>query len=83
MTNDGKMLEWYVEVDDHLCTLEEVFQKVNNHSSLGFNIELKFDDKVNYEEDVLVHLLQLVIQVLPVFIYSKCSSYIYFFHNLP
>lgn len=68
MTNDGKMLKWHVEVDDHLCTLEEVFQKVNNHSSLGFNIELKFDDKVTYKEDVLTHLLQLVIQVLLLFI---------------
>lgn len=48
-------------MDDHLCTLEEVFQKVNH--SLGFNIELKFDDKKDYTEDVLVHLLQLILQV--------------------
>ncbi|MBA0857292.1 hypothetical protein Goshw_010178 [Gossypium schwendimanii] len=43
-TDDGKIVKWDVETNDSLCTLEEAFQKVE--LSLGFNIELKFDDNV-------------------------------------
>ncbi|XXG78358.1 hypothetical protein AAC387_Pa08g2315 [Persea americana] len=59
---DGRLFSWKVEDDDALCTLKEAFQKVD--SSLGFNIELKFDDNVVYEEDDLVHVLQIILQVV-------------------
>lgn len=62
-TKDGRIFEWKVEKDDHLCTLEEVFQKVNH--SMGFNIEFKFDDNVVYKEDDLVHAIQVVLRVCP------------------
>lgn len=59
-TKDGKIFEWKVENDDPLCTLQEVFQKVNN--SVGFNIELKFDDQMVYKEEKLIHVLQVILQ---------------------
>ncbi|KAK4282215.1 hypothetical protein QN277_013618 [Acacia crassicarpa] len=64
---DGKILKWDVERDDPLCTLQDVFQKVE--PTLGFNIELKFDDHIVYEEDYLVRVLQAVLKV--VFEYAK------------
>ncbi|KAJ0734265.1 putative glycerophosphodiester phosphodiesterase [Helianthus annuus] len=50
------------EIDDHSCTLAEPFQKVN--PCLGFNIELKFDDYVVYEQEYLIHVLQVMLKVL-------------------
>ncbi|OVA17425.1 Glycerophosphoryl diester phosphodiesterase [Macleaya cordata] len=64
---DGRIFNWKVEDDDSLCTLQEAFQKVN--SSLGFNIELKFDDYIVYQEEELVHVLQAILLV--VFEYAK------------
>lgn len=58
----GKIVGWNVEIDDHSCTLEEAFQKVN--TCLGFNIELKFDDNVVYEQEYLIHVLQVVLKVV-------------------
>lgn len=69
-TKDGRIFEWKVEKDDHLCTLEEVFQNINH--SKGFNIEFKFDDNVMYKEDELVHAIQVVLNV--VFTYAKDRS---------
>ncbi|PWA38748.1 PLC-like phosphodiesterase, TIM beta/alpha-barrel domain-containing protein [Artemisia annua] len=59
---NGNIVGWDVEVDDHSCTLEEAFQKVN--PGLGFNIELKFDDYVVYEEEYLNHVLQVILKVV-------------------
>ncbi|KAF5748674.1 hypothetical protein HS088_TW04G00632 [Tripterygium wilfordii] len=61
-TKDGKIMEWNVETDDSLCTLQEVFQQVK--PSLGFNIELKFDDHIVYGQDHLSNVLQAVLQVV-------------------
>ncbi|XVE67651.1 hypothetical protein DITRI_Ditri09bG0005000 [Diplodiscus trichospermus] len=66
-TKDGKILKWNVETDDSLCTLQEAFQKVD--PSVGFNIELKFDDNIVYQQDHLIHVLQVILQV--VFEYAK------------
>lgn len=66
-TKDGKIVKWNVESDDSLCTLQEAFQKVE--PTLGFNIELKFDDNIVYQPDHLIHVLQLILQV--VFEYAK------------
>ncbi|CAL0322748.1 unnamed protein product [Lupinus luteus] len=59
---DGKIVQWDVEQDDTLCTLEEVF--LNVHPSLGFNIELKFDDHTVYEQDYLLHVLKAILKVV-------------------
>jgi len=59
---NGNIVGWDVEVDDYSCTLEEAFQKVN--PCLGFNIELKFDDYVVYEEEYLIHVLQVILKVV-------------------
>lgn len=58
---DGRVLTWNTEEDDSLCTLQEVFEHVSPH--LGFNIELKFDDKIIYPSDSLSYALQAVLQV--------------------
>ncbi|KAL9331219.1 hypothetical protein ACSQ67_000829 [Phaseolus vulgaris] len=64
---DGKIMPWDVEQDDSLCTLQEAFVKVE--PAIGFNIELKFDDHIVYEQDYLVHVLQTILKV--VFEYAK------------
>lgn len=60
-TKDGRIFEWKVEKDDPLCTLQEVFQKVEH--SLGFNVELKFDDNIVYKEEELTRILQAILKV--------------------
>lgn len=60
-TKDGKIYRWDVEQDDTLCTLQEAFLKVE--PSLGFNIELKFDDHIVYEQAYLIHVLQAILKV--------------------
>jgi glycerophosphodiester phosphodiesterase len=60
-TKDGKILPWDVEQDAPLCTLQEAFLDVE--PSLGFNIELKFDDHIVYEHDYLIHVLQAILKV--------------------
>ncbi|RZC60292.1 hypothetical protein C5167_022047 [Papaver somniferum] len=59
---DGRIFNWNVEQDDSICTLQEAFQTVN--TSLGFNIELKFDDHVLYQEEELTCVLQAILQVV-------------------
>ncbi|XP_071701818.1 glycerophosphodiester phosphodiesterase GDPD2-like isoform X2 [Rutidosis leptorrhynchoides] len=59
---NGNIVGWDVETDDHFCTLQEAFQNVN--PCLGFNIELKFDDYVVYEEEYLIHVLQVILKVV-------------------
>ncbi|KGN58145.1 glycerophosphodiester phosphodiesterase GDPD1, chloroplastic [Cucumis sativus] len=61
-TKDGKIVNWNVEADDSLCTLEEAFQKVE--TSIGFNIELKFDDHIVYDHGYLTCVLQTILQVV-------------------
>ncbi|XP_076936248.1 glycerophosphodiester phosphodiesterase GDPD1, chloroplastic-like isoform X2 [Bidens hawaiensis] len=58
---NGNVVGWHVEADDHSCTLQEAFEKVN--PKLGFNIELKFDDDMVYEENHLVNVLQVILKV--------------------
>lgn len=58
---NGNIVNWDVETDDTLCTLQEAFQQVS--PSLGFNIELKFDDHIVYDQDYLFRVLQAVLQV--------------------
>ncbi|OVA09624.1 Glycerophosphoryl diester phosphodiesterase [Macleaya cordata] len=64
---DGRIFNWKVEQDDPLCTLQEAFEKVD--SSVGFNIELKFDDSIVYQEEELTHVLRAILRV--VFEYAK------------
>lgn len=61
-TKYGKIFEWKVENDDPLCTLQEAFEKVEH--SIGFNIELKFDDQVVYTEEELTRVLQATFHVI-------------------
>ncbi|XP_010679972.2 glycerophosphodiester phosphodiesterase GDPD1, chloroplastic [Beta vulgaris subsp. vulgaris] len=64
---DGKIIRWDVNSDDTLCTLQEAFDKVE--PKLGFNVELKFDDHIVYQEDQLINVLHSVLQV--VYEYAK------------
>lgn len=58
---DGRIFEWKVEKDAPLCTLQEAFENLEH--SLGFNMELKFDDHIVYTERQLKHVLQVILQV--------------------
>ncbi|KAI4350471.1 hypothetical protein L6164_004923 [Bauhinia variegata] len=64
---NGKIVNWIVEQDDTLCTLQEAFQRVE--PKLGFNIELKFDDYIVYDQGYLNNVLQVILKV--VFEYAK------------
>uniref|UniRef100_A0A0E0CL55 glycerophosphodiester phosphodiesterase n=1 Tax=Oryza meridionalis TaxID=40149 RepID=A0A0E0CL55_9ORYZ len=64
---DGRIVNWNVQSDDSVCTLQEAFEKVNPR--LGFNIELKFDDNLEYQEEELTRILQAILKV--VFEYAK------------
>ncbi|KAK1617038.1 hypothetical protein QYE76_022555 [Lolium multiflorum] len=64
---DGRVLNWNVQSDDPLCTLQEALEKVNPR--LGFNVELKFDDNLVYQEEELSHILEAILKV--VFEYAK------------
>ena len=61
-TKDGQILNWNVEKDDPLCTLEEAFHKVS--PSVGFNIELKLDDHIVYQQEHLIHVVQAILKVI-------------------
>ncbi|XP_010442040.1 PREDICTED: glycerophosphodiester phosphodiesterase GDPD3-like [Camelina sativa] len=61
-TKNGRIFEWRVEKDDTLCTLEDAFLKVNQ--SVGFNIELKFDDNTVYGQEELRLTLDNILKVL-------------------
>ncbi|GKE98084.1 glycerophosphodiester phosphodiesterase GDPD1, chloroplastic-like protein, partial [Tanacetum coccineum] len=59
---NGNVVGWQVESDDYSCTLQEAFEKVNPH--VGFNIELKFDDNINYDQNHLIQVLQVILKVV-------------------
>ncbi|MFS7956454.1 putative glycerophosphodiester phosphodiesterase [Helianthus anomalus] len=59
---NGNVVGWDVELDDQLCSLQEAFEKVN--PKVGFNVELKFDDNVDYKQDHLIHALQVILKVV-------------------
>ncbi|KAF3323604.1 glycerophosphodiester phosphodiesterase gde1-like protein [Carex littledalei] len=61
-TKDGRFLNWNVESDYPLCTLQEAFELVD--SRIGFNIELKLDDYYEYRDEELTHTLQAVLRVV-------------------
>ncbi|KAK3154195.1 hypothetical protein QOZ80_2BG0187470 [Eleusine coracana subsp. coracana] len=64
---DGRVVNWNVQTDDALCTLQEAFENVNPR--LGFNVELKFDDNLEYQEEELTRILQAILKVI--FEYAK------------
>lgn len=72
-TKDGRIFEWMVEKDAPLCTLQEAFEKVDD--SVGFNIELKFDDQIDYKEEQLSHILQVILQVSIASFLCFCSKF--------
>ncbi|CAH2047017.1 unnamed protein product [Thlaspi arvense] len=61
-TKDGRIFEWKVAKDNHLCTLKDAFVKVKH--SVGFNIELKFDDNIVYGDEELRQTLNNILKVV-------------------
>ena len=55
------MVNWNVQSEAALCTLQEAFEKVSPR--LGFNVELKFDDSLEYQEEELTRILQAILKV--------------------
>jgi hypothetical protein len=73
---DGRMVNWNVQSEDALCTLEEAFEKVNPR--LGFNVELKFDDSLEYTEEELTRILQAILKVrVYIYIYKENTAYFF------
>lgn len=60
-TKDGRIFEWKVEKDAPPCTLQEAFEKVDR--SVGFNVELKFDDQLVYTQGELTRVLEAILKV--------------------
>ncbi|KAK1682784.1 hypothetical protein QYE76_043632 [Lolium multiflorum] len=59
---DGRILRWDVRSDDAFCTLQEAFEDVD--ARVGFNVELKFDDDLLYQEEELTGILQAILKVV-------------------
>uniref|UniRef100_A0A453BVN7 glycerophosphodiester phosphodiesterase n=1 Tax=Aegilops tauschii subsp. strangulata TaxID=200361 RepID=A0A453BVN7_AEGTS len=57
---DGRTLMWDVRSDEPLCTLREAFEGVD--ARVGFNVELKFDDDLDYQEEELAGVLQAILK---------------------
>ncbi|KAL8161775.1 hypothetical protein V2J09_013264 [Rumex salicifolius] len=68
-TKNGRVVEWKVEKDDALCTLEEVFKNVGQ--TVGFDIELKLDDAVLYEEEEMRHVIKVVMDVVQKYVKKR------------
>ena len=57
---DGRILRWDVRSVEPLCTLREAFE--GDDTRVGFNVELKFDDDLVYQEEELVGVLQAILK---------------------
>lgn len=58
--SDGSLRPWTVTIEDSLCTLKQAFEQV--HPSVGFNIELKFDDVQPTADEELNRVIDAVIE---------------------
>uniref|UniRef100_A0ACD5UQ12 Uncharacterized protein n=1 Tax=Avena sativa TaxID=4498 RepID=A0ACD5UQ12_AVESA len=59
---DGRIIGWDVRSDDAFCTLREAFEDVD--ARVGFNVELKFDDDLVYQEEELTGVLHAILKVV-------------------
>ncbi|KAH7366431.1 hypothetical protein KP509_18G077700 [Ceratopteris richardii] len=59
---DGSCSPWTVSADDALCTLKDAFEDVTD--SVGFNIELKFDDSVILSHQELKSSIDAILEVV-------------------
>eukprot|EP01018_Ginkgo_biloba_P019666 Gb_23010 [translate_table: standard] len=57
---DDSICRWVVSVEDRLCTLKDAFKNIPH--SVGFNIELKFDDAIDVPEEDLQRVIFTVIK---------------------
>ncbi|KAG0580716.1 hypothetical protein KC19_4G193800 [Ceratodon purpureus] len=57
---DGTIGLWTEDVEDPMCTLKEAFTEVQ--PSVGFNIEVKFDDDGNTSEEELHRVIDAVLE---------------------
>ncbi|XP_057871557.1 glycerophosphodiester phosphodiesterase GDPD2 [Cryptomeria japonica] len=58
--SDGSICRWIVNVQDCLCTLKDAFEKIP--LSVGFNIELKFDDEAEVPQADLQRVISVVLR---------------------
>ncbi|XP_024390337.1 glycerophosphodiester phosphodiesterase GDPD1, chloroplastic [Physcomitrium patens] len=57
--SDGSTTLWTADVEDQMCTLEDAFAQVN--PTVGFNIEMKFDDSGLTSEAELLRVIDAVL----------------------
>ncbi len=66
---DGTLNRWTATMEDPLCTLEEAFKQVD--PSVGFNIEVKFDD---IDETSDVELRRVIYPIVEVSIFCFATT---------
>lgn len=59
---DGSFPVWTASIEDSLCTLQDCFEQVS--PSVGFNIELKFNDREPVTESELRRTIDATLQVV-------------------
>ncbi|XP_073394153.1 glycerophosphodiester phosphodiesterase GDPD1, chloroplastic isoform X1 [Physcomitrium patens] len=59
---DNYVSIWTATVEDSLCTLQEVFEEVDQN--VGFNVEVKFDDVLKTSDDELRRVLYPILEVV-------------------
>lgn len=62
---DNYVSIWTATVEDSLCTLQEVFEEVDQN--VGFNVEVKFDDVLKTSDDELRRVLYPILEVSSTF----------------
>lgn len=61
-TVDGSFVIWKASIEDSLCTLQDCFEQVS--SSIGFNIELKFNDTEPVAESEIMRTIDATLEVV-------------------
>lgn len=59
---EGSFTAWSTSINDSLCTLQDAFEQVS--PSVGFNIELKFDDKEPTSESEIRRTIDATLQIV-------------------
>lgn len=63
--SDGSICRWSVNVNDCLCTLKDAFERIPH--SVGFNIELKFDDEAEIPRADLQRMISVVLREVEIY----------------
>ncbi|KAH9307304.1 hypothetical protein KI387_035215, partial [Taxus chinensis] len=71
--SDGSICRWIVSVEDCLCTLKDAFERIP--LTVGFNIELKFDDEAEVPRADLRRVISVVLREVEMYGRSRKVFY--------